>query len=307
MNKNYYCLNLNLENLQINLIMTDKEFTGSFMANTDSWQVYSHAHYNYEFHYIYEGSAILEINNKNYTLEEGKIYLISPSVYHEPLKLSERFGRISISFDFRENKYSGSSIDKYSFYKEAFENTEPVTVIDVQYSYFHKILKCVNDFRNTGKMDTDIYRSLLTLIFDDIATYLNDNGPKNERPLSDLKSDAYSENINRAKQIEDFIFNETKTNVTIEDLANHLHLSVRHTKRFLDEKMNISFKDFIHKYKMNTAKNLLKNYNISAKAVAFEIGYKSYIGFFKAFKAYTGQTPEEYITANRVENPREWK
>ena len=297
MKNEYFCINLNLKNLQINVIMVDKSSPEHYKPEQiDFWDVPVHAHYNFEFHYIYEGSAELEIDNTTYSLEKGKVYLVSPSVYHKTHSHTDKFSKISISFDFRENKHADTDCDKYSFYKAAFANTAPVTVIDVPEIYFDKIFECINDYITKGMMDTDLYRAVLTIIFDEIANRLNNIGPKNTRPLSLLKSDEYSESINRAKRIEDFIVGNLKRNITIEELANYMHLSVRHTKRFLDENMNISFKEFVHRYRMNTAKTLLHDGILSAKDVAAEVGYQSYIGFFKAFKAYTGETPEAYAS-----------
>ena len=231
---------------------------------------------------------------KKYALEKGKVYLISPYTYHETINTSDDFKRVIINFQFSEKKYTNHSCDKYTFYKMIYENIPAITGIDLKVEYFEKLIECINEFDTYGKTDLDLYKAVLTIIFDDITTYLNRTGKNIEKPLSGIKADDNSENVNRAKQTENFILGNLKNNITIEDLANYLHLSVRHTKRFINEHMNISFKDFVRNYRMNIAKTLLQNPDENSQEVARKVGYMSYTGFYNAFKSFTGMSPDEY-------------
>jgi len=65
----------------------------------------------------------------------------------------------------------------------------------------------------------------------------------------------------------------------------------------INEKMEVSFYDWIAKYRVEEAKKLLKDpktEQYTVEQIAEEVGYNSKSAFNKAFKKFTGQTPSEY-------------
>lgn len=104
-----------------------------------------------------------------------------------------------------------------------------------------------------------------------------------------------SADVSRAMAAETFIRENYRSDITVAQLAESLHLSVRQTNRFLKNYMNISFVDFIRRYRIEVAKKLLEIPGKSVAEIACEVGYGSYNGFLSAFREVTGKTPSEYM------------
>jgi YesN/AraC family two-component response regulator len=71
----------------------------------------------------------------------------------------------------------------------------------------------------------------------------------------------------------------------------------------INEKMELSFYDWIAKLRVEEAKKLLtgaKTEHYTIEQIAEEVGYNSKSAFNKAFKKFTGQTPSEFKTSRNT-------
>ena len=85
--------------------------------------------------------------------------------------------------------------------------------------------------------------------------------------------------------------------LTLDALSEMTSIPPRHLSKLLNEELNQNFFDFINRYRVDEAKQLLKasryrNYTILA--VAFEAGFNSKSTFNLIFKKYTQKTPSQY-------------
>ncbi|GAB1416382.1 hypothetical protein MASR2M117_17880 [Paludibacter sp.] len=67
-------------------------------------------------------------------------------------------------------------------------------------------------------------------------------------------------------------------------------------------RFNQNFFDFINTYRVEEAKQMLKNNNISSitvEAIGFDAGFNSKTAFYRAFKKYTGLTPMEFYNSQQ--------
>jgi len=86
--------------------------------------------------------------------------------------------------------------------------------------------------------------------------------------------------------------------VTIHDLAQALHTSVRTlNRRFAEEGTHFqAVKDGLRR---DMAVHSLSNSNMSVAALAFDLGFFDATGFCRAFKQWTGSSPSEYRKGSR--------
>ena len=85
--------------------------------------------------------------------------------------------------------------------------------------------------------------------------------------------------------------------LTLDALSEMTSIPPRHLSKVLNEELNQNFFDFINRYRVDEAKQLLKTsryQNYTILAVAFEAGFNSKSTFNLIFKKYTQKTPSQY-------------
>jgi YesN/AraC family two-component response regulator len=65
----------------------------------------------------------------------------------------------------------------------------------------------------------------------------------------------------------------------------------------LNENLNRNFADFINQYRIEEAKRVLKSSKGARQKIevlAHEVGFNTMVAFYRAFKKYTGTTPNRF-------------
>jgi ligand-binding sensor domain-containing protein/AraC-like DNA-binding protein len=85
--------------------------------------------------------------------------------------------------------------------------------------------------------------------------------------------------------------------ITLKDLAGKLRIHPNHLSRIINEVYKLTYNDFINKYRIEDAKQLLsdpKNSNKTILELMYQCGFYSKSVFNTAFKKFTGQTPSQF-------------
>ncbi|MGD2086904.1 MAG: two-component regulator propeller domain-containing protein [Candidatus Aminicenantes bacterium] len=86
-------------------------------------------------------------------------------------------------------------------------------------------------------------------------------------------------------------------NISLQSLADKIPTKPYILSRVLNERMNRGFYDFINYYRLEEAKKILespKKNHLKITVVGEDVGFNSTAAFYKAFKEYTGMTPNQY-------------
>ena len=83
-------------------------------------------------------------------------------------------------------------------------------------------------------------------------------------------------------------------NVSLDDLAALCNLSPFHFLRQFKKTTGISPYQFLSRYRIERAKQMLLNEDLSLNALSYELGYSDQAHFSRAFKQTTGISPSEY-------------
>lgn len=87
------------------------------------------------------------------------------------------------------------------------------------------------------------------------------------------------------------------SSLTMQDLANQMHLNVRETSILINHTIGQHFFDFVNGYRIEKAMKILENPLDNKKTVLeilYEVGFNSKSSFNTAFKKHTGTTPTLY-------------
>jgi AraC-like DNA-binding protein len=82
------------------------------------------------------------------------------------------------------------------------------------------------------------------------------------------------------------------TNITLNTLASKLSIASHQLSQILNERLNKNFNTYINEYRINEAKELIKNdQDIAIISIAYNVGFNSLSTFYHWFIKYTDFTP----------------
>jgi two-component system response regulator YesN len=97
--------------------------------------------------------------------------------------------------------------------------------------------------------------------------------------------------IRLAKQ---YIQEHYSEQIKLEDVANKVYLSPSYFSNIFKKETGQNFTDFLVDYRMQEAKELLRNADLSVNEIADRVGYVEQRYFSKLFKKVVGIKPTEY-------------
>lgn len=95
-------------------------------------------------------------------------------------------------------------------------------------------------------------------------------------------------------QILDYVQQNFTRDLSMEEVADHVNLSVGYLSNYFKSKMEMNFVDYLTSLRMERAKDLLIHTHEKVYRVAELVGYQNSQYFVTAFKKKTGVTPTEY-------------
>lgn len=265
-------------------------------APATKWQDTTHFHVDNEIHIILNGSALVEINGKEVEMKTGDVCMLAPRSSHYPKTYSEPFEKINFSFRIVQNNGNKSkSFSEYEYYSNIFGSvSEHFIINDLQISDIAKRLF----WKEFSARNEHIYKVMFSLFFISLAKRIKESQPLYRQSVINSISESENSFVQR-KTVEEFFQTRYNEEISIEDLANELCLSVSHTHRIVKKVFNEGFKKTLTKQRMEHACMLIKQGDLPLNEIAFLCGYTSYNGFLSAFKGYMGKKPKEYGKASK--------
>ena len=281
-------IEIEMENLKLEFLLNDCFKKGSELGGN-----FMHSHSWFELHIITESPMNIQTKEQKYNLQPRDLLIIPPFTEHKILTASDGiqfvFG-INISDngkEFNENLYNMIS---------SFFNRLQCTHIKNQ----TELVKIANDlYKDLFERDIGLlYRlkmhltRLLFNLYDNLSVITVGNVFKND--LSPDKIDKYKNTNMRTYFIDSYMSEHFRENITLEDLAGKIFLSTKQLNRIIKKQYNQTFYQRLTSLRLNEAKKLLRETNLSVEEIAYFVGYSTHTGFYKAFKQYTGMIPSEY-------------
>jgi len=101
----------------------------------------------------------------------------------------------------------------------------------------------------------------------------------------------------------DYILNtEFMENITAQDIADALFISVRHLSRIVERRYGTTLHRVLTDMRITRAEKLLRTTDMSAEKIALIVGFGSKAGFWREFSRKYGVTPGEYRRMEKEEN-----
>lgn len=98
----------------------------------------------------------------------------------------------------------------------------------------------------------------------------------------------------RVKAMIKYIKENYKRKISIDDLVEPLQTSATYLNQKFKEETGFPFNEFLNRYRIQQAINLLKEGDCKVYNIATETGFKDYKYFINVFKKYTGISPSRF-------------
>jgi AraC-like DNA-binding protein len=258
----------------------------------------AHNHHYYEFHILMEGDCVIVADNKVYKMDAGNIYLIAPSLYHYIIKKSTNVKKYSIRFGYSKLKLDDHTTSQKQ--EEFLNNVFPVIGFHILKDIYK--LSCLVDSMHyeIAAKEKGFSVNLQALFVQSIvilARTISLNKDCVIKPHIDAEKKPLQKNIDTRKclLIENFFDNNChRLDIHPEDLAKLLYISERQLNRILMDIYKLSFKQKIIETRIELAKYLLINKNLTVSEVCERVGYIAVNTFSNLFRKQTGISPSKY-------------
>lgn len=91
-----------------------------------------------------------------------------------------------------------------------------------------------------------------------------------------------------------FIEKHYTESISLEEVANHVGLTPQYFSTYFKEEMDCNLIDYITKLRIEKAKEIIRNSQMSVQEICFIVGYHDPNYFSRIFKKYVGVTPTKY-------------
>lgn len=227
-------------------------------------------------------------------------YNYNSIIYFDNFTSSSYILNDSIYEDFQNHLTSEEKDNLIALTKEltseikSFPNTSISYVKDI---YYNLSLKLIN-FSKDRKMDISNYLDSNS-VFEDILqfnnifevnSYLLDKINNLFKVLKERNS-SNKPILNILKFIHD---NYSDVNLSLEEISKNIFLTPAHICVIFKDHTNKTVNKYITEYRLDKAKELLKNPSIKMNEIASKVGYRDGNYFAKTFKKEVGYSPSEY-------------
>lgn len=231
----------------------------------------------YTLHFILNGSGHFYIDEKHYVLKKAQFFLIPsdiPAFYkadaHDP------WTYVWICFN------GTSAADMLKHCHASRENpVQPLTCI-----YANIIKETIFDMMKHPELTpaNECYiQSGLYTIFAKLYESANSS------------YDAFESNDNFYITLaRNYIFDNTNPDITVNDVANYLHISRSYLFTLFKKYLNTSPQQFLTMMRIANARELLHSTDIPISIIASSCGYQNPFAFSRAFKREMNMTPSEF-------------
>lgn len=275
---------ITIGNMKIKVPASD--FSGT--TNSDKALSLAHSHANFEFHILFRGSAVMDIEDQNFTMRPNDSILIFPDTFHRISYLEDNSTLLSFGFPV-EKITKVTESDYHSTFME-FVNRENEYALIQQNPILTEYIKSLNArIHLDSAFSKESVQALLILLFTEMLLPIF-----SKKKTLNNESTKGSEYDSQVQMIENYFNDHYMENISLSNLSRTLCLSEKQTNRIIKRAFGAEFRECLSKIRLKSAKKLLRETNTDVKDIAAAVGYQSYNGFYLAFRSKFNKSPLEY-------------
>lgn len=229
----------------------------------------------YLIHYVLEGKGSFHVEGKNYRLNKNEGFLICPDVvtYYEA-DIEEPWSYAWVGF---------KGIKAEAYLKQAnLHKNNPI----FKHEEGSFIRRCLDEMRMAAKLKfgSDLrLQGLLSVFLSELIEMAE---------VQQGQGANYKEMY--LKRTLQFIETNYSRDITVSDMAQYIGLNKNYFSTFFKENLRITPQEYLIRYRVNKACELMKNQVLTIAEISRSVGYNDPLGFSKIFKKVKGLPPKKY-------------
>lgn len=239
---------------------------------------YSYSNYRdmYIIHFVKQGNGTLEINGEIFNVKPNEAFLLRPNSL--TICTADPVNPWQLYFFAFNGEFAEYLVEKTVFCKNRViikynDNDICDTISDIALELYEKHSSQIHN---------------LELLFKMLSFF---EGENSHSTLDQTSHKQYYQYVYTAKK---YISMNFANNIKVSDIASHLNINRSYLYKIFKKITGISIEEYIVSVKINEARRLLDETNLSIDEITSIIGYCSSAAFYKAFKQQTGLTPKQY-------------
>lgn len=229
----------------------------------------------YLVHFVLEGSGIFYVDGKSYRIKKNQGFLICPSVvtYYEADK-EEPWIYTWVGF-------KGIKAEKYLKLANLDQENPVFECAEIAF-----VQECFENMRKSTELKYGRELRLQGLLIMFLSELIEEAG-KNVIISSNYK-EMY---IKKSLQ---FVETNYSSKISISEMAKSVGLNKNYFSTFFRENIGVTPQQYIIKYRINKACELMSNLGLTIGDISRSVGYDDTLGFSKIFKKEKGISPKRY-------------
>lgn len=263
---------------------------------------FPHVHNSYEIYYALEGNLKIFVSDRQEDISPGGILLLGPGTWHgtvyEPDVERKYFILI---FEVIENVSTCS--DNVYLESEILELAKILTEVNENKYYImddrYHCNMIIDQIISELKQKDFGWHSILSGLYMKfiIVTLRNLTFTTCSEHIEESPS-----NVNLAIEITKYMHKNYNKNITLQDVANAMHVSPRHVNRVFEACFGTTFSKTLSVYRLNYAKDYLYKTDYSVEKIANLVGFSASRTLLRLFREVEGMTTTEYRNTFRNSN-----
>lgn len=245
---------------------------------------------------VLDGTVSISDSALNHKLSAGDIYIFNAKDPHKIITVSENNIILTVQIDIEYYKRYLKRLDTTYFICDSYINRDQLAeelrylrflIVQIYWEYCSGIASEL-------RLET-LTRELLNFLTDRFRYYTYSKSQENSYDIvrrQEIK--AGDPCFNRIYDIIDYIYENFRKKLRLEDIAKREFLSIYYLSRYIRKACGLSFSELVNIARCEEAERLLGATSKTIDEIALEVGFSNRKHFASYFKGWFHMTPSEY-------------